>query len=139
MEFVKVLIDSNVLISAIVFDANELKVMFHCLRKGHSLSISEHIEEEVFRTMLEKFPEYSKLLHEFMSLGTIEIIPKEQYQASIDNYDMVRDKHDRHVLASAVCTDCSFIVTGDKDLLVLRSCKGVRILNAKDTMKAIKS
>ena len=139
MEFVKILIDSNVLISAIVFDANELEVMFHCLRKGHSLSISEHIEDEVFRTMLDKFPEHSKLLHEFMRLGAIEIIPKEKYQASIDNYDIVRDKHDRHVLASAVCADCGFIVTGDKDLLVLKSCMGVRILNAKDAIKAIKS
>jgi len=134
---VRLLIDSNVLISAIVFDANELKVMVQCLRKGHMLVISEHIEEEVFRTMLDKFPEHSGLLHEFMRLSAIEIVSREKYLLKIEDYDMVRDKHDRHVLASASCADCDIIVTGDKDLLVLKSCNEIRIMNARDAMKSI--
>lgn len=133
----RLLIDSNVLISAIVFDANELKIMVQSLRQGHVLVISEHIEEEVFRTMLDKFPEYSKLLHEFMSLSAIEVVPREKYLIKIEDYDMVRDKHDRHVLATANCAGCDIIVTGDKDLLVLKSCNGVRIMNARDAMKSI--
>jgi putative PIN family toxin of toxin-antitoxin system len=137
VDLVRILIDSNVLISAIVFDANELKIMVHCLRKGHELVISEHIEEEVFRTMLDKFPEYSGLLHEFINLSAIEIVPREKYQQKIEDYDMVRDKHDRHILATANCASCDIIVTGDKDLLVLKSCDGLRILNARDAMKFI--
>jgi putative PIN family toxin of toxin-antitoxin system len=137
VDLVRILIDSNVLISAIVFDANELKIMVHCLRKGHVLVISEHIEEEVFRTMLDKFPEHSGLLHEFMSLSAIEIVPSEKYLRKIEDYTEVRDKHDRHVLASADCAGCKIIVTGDKDLLVLKSSNEVRIMNARDAIKAI--
>ena len=133
----RIFIDSNVLISAIVFDANELKVMVQCPRKGHLLVISEHIEEEVFRTMLDKFPEYSQLLHEFMNLSAIEIVPRERYLERIEDFDMVRDKHDMHVLASADYAGCDLIVTGDKDLLVLKSCNEIRIMNARDTMKVI--
>ena len=137
MEFVRVFVDSNILISGFVFDGNELRVIFHCLRKGHKLVISEHIEEEVFRTILEKFPEYSKLFHEFIELGVFEIVPKESYIKNIDEFDIVRDGYDRHVLVSAIITGCNMIVSGDKDLLVLGTFKGVRILSARDALKIL--
>ena len=137
MELVRVLVDSNVLVSAIVFDANELKVIFDCMSRGHQLVISEHIEEEVLRTMLAKFPEHAKLLHEFLSLGSFESITKAKYTVGIDKFDFVRDKHDRHVLACAINAKCNIIVTGDKDLLVLKSCQGVEIINAKEAINAL--
>ena len=121
MEFLKFFIDSNILISGLVFDGNELKVLFKCLDKGHKLVISDHVEEEIFRTMLDKFPEHSKLFHEFIELAGFEIVPKEQYIDKLADYDIVRDKHDRHVLASAIVSKCKYIITGDKDLLVLKS------------------
>jgi hypothetical protein len=46
-----------------VFDRNELKAILRCIDSGHVPVISEHIEEEIFRVMLEKFPEHSKLFH----------------------------------------------------------------------------
>ena len=132
MEFLKSFIDANVLISALVFDANELKALFKSLDEGYKLVISEHVEEEIFRTMLNKFPEYSKLFHEFIGLADFEIVPKEQYIDKLADYDIVRDKHDRHILASAVVAKCRFIITGDKDLLILKMIDEIEILNAKD-------
>ncbi|MBI5000911.1 MAG: putative toxin-antitoxin system toxin component, PIN family [Euryarchaeota archaeon] len=133
----RVLIDSNVLVSAIVFDANELKVIFDCMRKGHALVISEHIEEEVLRTMLSKFPEHAKMLHEFLDLGSFETVSKVKYLADIGKHDFVRDKHDRHLLACAINAKCTIIVTGDKDMLVLKSYQGVEIINAKEAIKSL--
>lgn len=59
----RVLFDANILISGMVFDRNELKAILRCIDSGHVPVISEHIEEEIFRVMLEKFPEHSKLFH----------------------------------------------------------------------------
>lgn len=138
MELVKVFFDANVLISALVFDGNELEAIFNARKEGHELLISEHIEEEIFRVMLEKFPEHSKLLHEFISLADFEIVPREKYTDKINDYNMVRDKHDRHVLACAKTANCNFIISGDKDLLVLKKLSNIRILNAKDFIDLLK-
>jgi len=127
----KVFIDANVLISGIVFDGNELKVLLDSLKKGYVLVISEHVVEESFRTILDKFPEHCKLLYEFIELANFEILPKEEYLDKLSDYDIVRDKHDRHVLASAVITNCKYIITGDKDLLVLKKYDKIEILKAK--------
>ena len=137
MEFLRIFIDANVLISALVFDGNELKILFECLEKGHRLVISDHVEEEIFRTMLEKFPEHSKLFHEFIELADFEIVPKKDYINKLDDYDIVRDKHDRHVLACAVVAKCGYIITGDKDLLDLKSIENVNILNSRDALNIL--
>ena len=134
----KFFIDSNILISGLVFDGNELKVLLRCLDKGYKLVISDHVEEEIFRTMLAKFPEHSKLFHEFIELADFEIIPKEQYIHKLADYDIVRDKHDRHVLASAIVSKCKYIITGDKDLLVLGTIENTKILTSREAMNILK-
>jgi len=50
---------------------------------------------------------------------------------------MVRDKNDRHILAAAVTGKCDMIITGDKDLLILKSCRNIRILNSKGAKKYV--
>ena len=45
----RIFFDSNVLISALVYDGNELKAILKSRDKGHTLVISEHIEEEILR------------------------------------------------------------------------------------------
>ena len=134
----RILFDSNVLISALVFDGNELKAILNSLDEGHALIISEHIEEEILRVMLEKFPAHSKLFHEFISMAGFEIIAREKYIDKMDDYNIVRDKHDRHILACANLTKCNFIISGDKDLLVLKKFKNIQILNAKDFIGLLK-
>ena len=48
-----------------------------------------------------------------------------------------RDFDDDEVLACALAADCEFIVTGDKDLLVLSEYRGIRILNPTDFLAEI--
>ena len=131
----RVFIDSNIVISAIVYDRNELDVIDDLKRKGHQLVITDHVHEEIFRTMLEKFPEYLSVIDEFILISRMETVPAKNYIDSIDQYDMVRDKHDRHVLAAAVAAKCELIITGDKDLLVLKKCHNIHILTSKGAMK----
>lgn len=48
--------------------------------------------------------------------------------------DICRDVDDNYLLAIADQTNCDFIITGDKDLLVLEQYKGVKILRFRDFM-----
>jgi predicted nucleic acid-binding protein len=99
VDFLRIFFDANILISALVYNGNELNAIFKSLEEGHTLVISEHVEEEILRVMLDKFPEHSKLFHEFIGLAGFEIVQKEKYLHKIDDFDVVRDKHDRHILA----------------------------------------
>ena len=134
----RIFFDANILISALVYNGNELNAIFKSLEEGHILLISEHVEEEILRVMLDKFPEHSKLFHEFIGLAGFEIVQKEKYLHKIDDFDVVRDKHDRHILACANSAKCEIIVTGDKDLLVLEKFKNIRIIKAKDLIELLK-
>jgi predicted nucleic acid-binding protein len=48
---------------------------------------------------------------------------------------VIRDKNDRHILASATEGKCEYIVTGDKDLLVLIESENIKIVNARGIME----
>ena len=134
----RVFFDANILISAIVFDGNELEAVIRSMHAGYTIVISEHIEEEIFRVMLDKFPEHSKLFHEFINNAGFEVVSREVYFNDLDNYSIVRDKHDRHVLACADLTKCDIIVSGDKDLSELKQFKNIQILKSADYLKIVK-
>jgi putative PIN family toxin of toxin-antitoxin system len=137
VDSVRVFVDSNILISAMVFDRNELDILRRVVRKGHQLVISKNVQEEVFRVILEKFPEHAALVDEFIRISGMEMVRGDKYLNIIDEYDMVRDRNDRHVLAAAVAAQCELLLTGDKDLLVLKSCRNVRIVTSKGAMKYV--
>jgi len=103
----KIFLDTNVLISAIVFDKKELELIIRCVDDSDNLFISEHILEEATCIFLKKFIEISN----------IQIIKKKVYEKRIKQFQDIRDKYDAHVIACAKAKKCDFIITGDKDIL----------------------
>lgn len=110
-------IDTNILISAIVFDRNELEVIIESLNRGDVAYISEHIIEETTRVILKKFPDHIELFENSIETSNIRIVNKEEYIDSIREIDGIRDKYDAHVIACAQRMNCDYIISGDKDLL----------------------
>lgn len=49
------------------------------------------------------------------------------------------DPRDNHVLAAAVETGCTFVVTGDEHLLALGTFQGIRILKPRDLLAQLSS
>jgi putative PIN family toxin of toxin-antitoxin system len=131
----RILLDSNILVSALVFGGNELELLVQAFRKGHTIIISEHVEEEVSRTLIKKFLGHSGLLAEFLNLFPVERVPAEKYMDRMERFDFVRDRYDRHILACATYASCDLIVSNDKDLLVLGECQGARILMTRDALR----
>ena len=127
----KIFIDTNILISAIVFDGNELDVIIESVNRGDEVFISEHIIEEATRVFLRKFPDYVEIFENFIETSEMKIIKKGKYLYSIQNIKDIRDKYDAHVIACAEIMKCDFIVTGDKDLLTYSSSKTL-IITSKE-------
>ena len=57
MELVRIFKDSNVLVSASLFNGNEFDLVLLAIRNRHNIAISEDILEESFRVVLRKFPD----------------------------------------------------------------------------------
>ena len=130
----RIFIDSNILISAIVFDKNELEFIIRCVSDGDEIYISEHILEESVRVFKDKFPEYLDIFKKFVETGELKIIKKNLYRNKIKEYKNLRDKYDAHVIAGAVAKNCTYIISGDKDLLSYKH-KKIKIVRTVEFLK----
>ena len=129
----RVVIDSNVWISALVFGGSPRRVFEAVVSKGHSLALSEEIVTEVRRVLHAKFPDFSlgfealltvvaPRIH-YVTLGTLQV-------------DVCRDPDDNRVLETAVIGGADFIISGDNDLLALGQYAGISICSPAETLKA---
>ena len=133
----KIFIDTNILISAIVFDKKELELIIRSVSEGDQLVISEHVLEEATRVFMDKFPEYIEMFETFIEVSDIEVIKRKVYINKIKNYSDIRDKYDAHVIACADASNCKFIISGDKDLLSYKH-RNIKIMNTTNFLKYLK-
>lgn len=114
----RVLIDTNVLISAAL---NEASVPYQAYKKAASYPnhglICEQNVDELKRIFNKKFPARLAALDKFLStaLMTLELVP-----VPVDEQDsetQIRDINDRPILRSAIAAKADVLLTGDKDFL----------------------
>ncbi len=132
----KFFIDANVLISGMVFRGNEYRLLLNIIpgKSIHLFVTSGHVIDEIIRVMVAKFPKHLNLAKEFFSCLEIKVVPTDNYIDEMEKIDEIRDKNDKHVLASAYSAKCDIIVTGDKDLLSLKKYQKIQILTAKQAL-----
>ena len=108
----KILIDTNILISALVFRGKINDVIKELLDSEHELFISTYILGEFEGKISEKWPDKKKeILQRFQKIGF-------EVKKSTDNVESVlRDIKDDPVLADARKYDADILLTGDKDFL----------------------
>lgn len=131
----KVVIDTNVLVSSLFWVGNEAKLM-EVVEKGVvEAYTSSHILAELERTLLSsKFKlqkdDVSNLLGYFTALMRV-IVPK-----SITNV-ISEDPSDNRILECALEVSADLVVSGDKHLLALREFRGIKIRTASHMLKLI--
>ena len=121
----RVVADSNTYISALEFGGPPLELLRRAEGGLIRLIASDHIMEEVTRTLGRKFdwPEDQlQELHKMFSELTERVHPVMALDAVRDDPD------DNRILECALAGNAEFVVTGDKDLLRLRQHGKIRIL-----------
>lgn len=124
----RVVLDANVLIADAIAPGTCRQVVRHCLAQ-HELVFSGYILDEVRRNLLDKFGLSARFTDEAVSLlrgGSLVVEP-----ATVDP-QVCRDPKDLPVLGTALAGGADCLVTGDKDLLVLGSFRGVAIVRPAD-------
>jgi uncharacterized protein len=120
----RVVLDTNVLISALIAQGVCSELLEHCSRQ-HRVIVSDDILRELREHLVGKFkyPEQdaAKALELVVSIA-------ETVAPSNLTRPVCRDRDDDMVLGTAVSGNAACIVTGDADLLVLREYRGIAIL-----------
>lgn len=124
----RLFLDSNVIVSGIMFPGTERWILLSTFRRDHAFVTSEDVRRETIDVMRRKSPRLRRDAEEAFSLLRVESVPKKSYEERSREILGLRDPRDAHVLAAAIVSHCDANVTGDRDLLVLREVEGVKIL-----------
>lgn len=135
MPSLKVVLDTNVLVSAFVFKGACGRIMDWCIEYA-DLYISEWILREVNRVLLEKIG------LEISDAAQVTTVLSNQSAFSIVNPTselptVCRDADDNNILQLSESVKADYIVTGDKDLLVLEKYKHAYILSPKQFLDLV--
>ena len=120
----KLLLDTNVLIAALVAHGACSDLLEHCIRR-HVVISSRPLLDELEDVLTRKFHQRPvdvraavRLFEETFTLVVLKALEP----------PICRDADDDIVLATARTGECDAIVTGDQDLLVLDPFHGIRVL-----------
>lgn len=121
----RILLDTNVLIAALIARGVCHELLEHCARR-HKLVTSDFILDEVRDKLIQKFNYSSEVADKVVGLfrSRMEVVTPVSLDAPV-----CRDADDDNILAAASMGNCEFIVTGDKDLLVLQAFGQVKIVS----------
>jgi putative PIN family toxin of toxin-antitoxin system len=113
----RVMVDTNILVSAILLDSKRMDELFKNIFSKHSLVISSYVISELFIVAKEKFPDRTSVIDGMLDKMPYELVytPKEIEAGLFE----VRDPDDYPVLYSALKDNVDVLITGDKDLLAV--------------------
>jgi putative PIN family toxin of toxin-antitoxin system len=123
-----ILLDTNVLIAAFVARGFCSELLEHCVRQ-HSLVTSDFIIAEFRDKLSNKFKYKSEKINRTteLLLSRMKVVVYTRLEQSV-----CRDPDDDNVLAAAIEGKCDCIITGDKDLLIIKQYGDIDILSPSE-------
>lgn len=133
----KAIVDTNVFISALIGGTFTTKIVDAFLEGQFRLIISELLIKELRRTLNKA--KLIPLIDESEAFDLLFFIrSKAETVIPVKNLEICRDPKDNFILECAFTSKPDFIVTGDKDLLVLESFRKIPIITPKEFIKRLK-
>lgn len=127
----RIVIDTNVLISGIIFGGKPSKIIELLFGKKISVFASPEMVDEYKRIYGELGERYAKRTHNELN----EIINSMNILPSHSHIEACRDPDDNKFIECAVDNKCIYIVSGDKDLLVLEQYEDIGILTVSEFLE----
>ena len=124
--------DSNIYVSALLWDGKAERLLETGLEKKVRLFISDAILEETLGVLEEKFglsPTKLQCAKEYIQRCTVRCVPKIKLNVVKD------DEDDNRVVECAVHTRSEAIITNDGDLLRMKSYDGIRMMKVHEFMR----
>jgi len=112
---VRIMVDTNVMISGLLFPRSQVNTIMTSIMYQHNLVISSYVLAEFKDVIRRKFPHYIIEMDELLNKLNYELV------YTPDTMDLnvfsVRDAKDYPVLYTAIVECVDILLTGDKDLI----------------------
>lgn len=109
----RIMLDTNVLISAILFPGDKINNMMNYIFLRHQLVLSSYVVEELKSVVRRKFPKKEPVIEKLLLMMSYEYVytPDDMKE----NLFSIRDVKDYPVLYTAIIEDIDILITGDRD------------------------
>lgn len=129
----KVVLDTNVLISAIMFGGKSRDILEMGISGKIRIAVSQDILKELAEVLIGKkfrvaIAVVQQTIHEFSEIAELVIVT-EKINA------IKNDPDDNRILECAVSAKADYIVSGDSDLLTLKNFKKIKIVSPSDFLQ----
>ena len=107
------MLDTNVLISALLFPGAKMDAMMTSIFTQHQLVLSSYVVDELKSVVRRKYPKKESTIEKLLMTMSFEYVytPSEIESGLFD----IRDIKDYPVLYTAIIEDVDILITGDKD------------------------
>ena len=123
----RVILDTNVLISAFFWNGNERQVLLKCKMNIFKSILSFEILEETKRVLRKKFDLPQEKIDEFIR----DVLLFSEIVVIKGDIDVIKeDPSDNIILETAIRGYADLIITGDNHLLKIKAYKGITIVQA---------
>ena len=109
----RIMLDTNVLISAVLFPGRRFYRLLEIITTEHTMVLSTFVIEELLAVTDRKFPQKRTVIDRFLSELSYELIYTPR--CIQEEIVQIRDPNDYPILYSAVLGDVDLLITGDKD------------------------
>jgi putative PIN family toxin of toxin-antitoxin system len=130
----KVVFDTNILVSALVFPGGRADIALRrIIEERDRLLLSRAILDELLGILARKFSrDAEELAHVAVFLSDLSIVVKPRRKLSV-----LADEPDNRILECAVTGGANVIVTGDKALLELKTFRKVKLLSLRAYLEEV--
>lgn len=132
----RIVFDTNILISASLFKRSLPRQAVEFGLKTASCIASEETMYEVFYKICN--PKFNRYASKQQRLAFLDpVLEASEKIAITEKITACRDAGDNKFLELAICGKADWLVSGDKDLLVLNPFQGIPILTANEFLKKV--
>ena len=125
----RVVLDTNILVSAFFWEGNERKILLKCKKRKLNSIISLEILNELEKVLKTKFKVPKNIIRDYSK----EILYFSEIVFPLGELNIIKeDPTDNIILETASIGKANILITGNKHLLKLKKYKNIKILQAKN-------
>ena len=125
----RILIDTNILISALFFGRFPEKFLYELLEENFEVCINDEILSEYEETIHKKITKKRYVLNDELYKKFLERV---SIFEMVSDLKVCRDPDDDKFINCAIDAKAIYIVSGDNDLLTLKNFDGIEIVTARE-------
>ena len=134
----RIMLDTNIIISGLAFAGNERKLLNTAYRKNATLIISEYVALETKAVLKKKFPGKENLLDELNNHFKVEIAGLPSKEEITEAESIIREQKDAVILATALRVKPDIFVSGDLDFHTSKITSLINVMHSKEAVALIK-